>query len=1003
MANDRGLVLAACATVLFAATVLAALVGYSGSVTQEGLRRTLAKASPESAGTRLSGPVPPGGVAATQAKVDRALREIYREVPVTAPVAIRSDTFTLPGQEKKERPELTAFAAYSGIARHARLVSGRWPGRGAALEAVLPADAARAMRVSPGASLTLRGRIDRAQVVQVTVVGLFQVNAADDALWQGDRLVTTGLERGDYTTRGPLVVPIETFAAKFTGSGVQARWSVMPDLRGLSADGMVDLGRRVRGGGEVFEKSGPGFAAVTRLPELTEQLNGAVLVSRSTMLIPVLQLVMLAGYALVLVARLLADHRRQEIALLRMRGAAMLQLTGLTLAEGLFIVLPGALLAPLLAGPLLRALGWAPAVEAAGLRLDAGPLLPLFGISVAAALASAAVLTVPTLRGAGRSLVVTRTRRGASWTDAVLLIVAALALWQLSRYGGAPTTGAIDPVIVSGPAIALLAGGVLLLRLVPITSAAVERVASRGRGFAVSMGARQVSRSSIRHAGPALLLVMAMAVGVLSVTTMATWRQSQLDQADFRAGADLRLTVPDGGHAPSPMGRAGRLAALPDVTGVVGVRRQDATLGDLSVGLLAADVRALAGTLRVRPDLAAALRRADLASNRSPAPGGTFPGRPESLQFDVRATPEGQLKDDLQLDVTLADGRGLLYRVPLPAVKPDGRTRTVTLNAADLAGPGGVISYPLSVRGLHHSPDHPPAGRVKADLLGARGTGTGEAPLPQAARSAAPPSGKKTQPAVPGIVTRELADRSLVKVGGTVTLGTADGEQPVRIVAVVPALPSADPGRPALLVDLPDLAQRRLAAGSATADGLVPDEWWASARGDRAVRELASRPDLARVASDRAALRRELRDAPLGAALQGALVLGFAAALAFAVIAFVVSSAVAARERAREFAVLRALGVRGRQISGMLAVEQTFLVGLGLVGGLALGLLVARLVVGHIVLTVQAGAPYPPADLVVPWTILLAVFAAVAAVFGLLLAVLTRALRRRVAGEGTDR
>lgn len=84
----------------------------------------------------------------------------------------------------------------------------------------------------------------------------------------------------------------------------------------------------------------------------------------------------------------------------------------------------------------------------------------------------------------------------------------------------------------------------------------------------------------------------------------------------------------------------------------------------------------------------------------------------------------------------------------------------------------------------------------------------------------------------------------------------------------------------------------------------------------------------------------------------------------------------------------------------MLAIEQAYLVALGLLGGTVLGLVVARLVVPHIVLSVQAAQPYPPADLVVQWPVVLGVLAAVAAVLGLVLAPVVRTLRRRDPGAG---
>jgi hypothetical protein len=84
----------------------------------------------------------------------------------------------------------------------------------------------------------------------------------------------------------------------------------------------------------------------------------------------------------------------------------------------------------------------------------------------------------------------------------------------------------------------------------------------------------------------------------------------------------------------------------------------------------------------------------------------------------------------------------------------------------------------------------------------------------------------------------------------------------------------------------------------------------------------------------------------------------------------------------------------------MLAVEQAILVGLGLLGGLVLGLVVAKLVVPHIVLTVQAAPPYPPATLSVPWLAVLGLAAGVAVMLGLVLMVVIRVLRRR--GLGGD-
>ncbi|MFB4296322.1 FtsX-like permease family protein [Actinomadura sp. NTSP31] len=1095
MAADRTLVLAACATALFATTVLAALVGYAGTTTREGLRRTLAQATFASSGATLSTTVPPGGLATAQRQVDGALKRIYRDVPLSVSMGVRSDSYTLPGQEKSPHPELTVFETYTGIDRHARLAQGRWPSAGAGagkdseVEAALPATAARLMHASVGDVLTLHGRIDGKSVVRAKVVGLFDVPRPDDYFWQGDGLIGTGAERGDYTTYGPLMVPQDVFAARFTGTGVSVRWTVLPDLRRLDTGDLGPLGDRVAHGGDVYGKAlgGAQYTAVTNLPQLTGQLGDAMRVTRSLLLIPVLQLILLAGCAWMLVARLLADHRRGEVALLRTRGLGMRGLAGLSAAEGALIVLPAAVCGPLLAGPLLRLAGLAPAIRASGLRLDAGPLPPLFGVSVATALAGAVALGLPTLRGANRTFVeaqagmgrAARSRLGASGADLALLLVAGLAIWQLSRYGvdgsgGSGSATGVDPVIVSGPALGLLAGAVLLLRAVPLASGAAERIAARGRGLAPTLGTRQVGRRSSRYAGPVLLLVMAIAVGVLSVTTMATWRRSQTDQADFQSGADLRVAGVNGVGGATPFGTGARIAALPGVTSATGVLRTDGTIGTASATMLGADARALGPMLRVRPGLRDGLALGELAAGRPAAPALTIPGRPGRLLVDVRLKrtgptpeqpPDAQVRRGrtFKAELTVGDARGVVGPVELDGVPADGRTHTIAVDAAAITGPGGALSYPLSVRSLNYSyDDNPYSGPLDLTVERIRGDGTGDAAMPSGAgwdvfaepvdpaKPVRPELGKgrgiaeiaipttppgqlvygtelptsgtivhavlgtgtppthdgknpRLMPVVPGVVTTAAASRAKVGVGGTLTLSGGEGDQPVKVVGIVETLPTIAPGTPAILVDLPTLVQKRVAAGQIGPGGTQPGEWWASVSGDRtepAAKAVGAHHEWGEVAADRAALRSRLLDAPLGATLQGVLVLGFGSALAFAVIAFVVNAAVTAGRRSREFAVLRALGVHPRQVAGMLAVEQAFLVVVGLAGGAALGLAVARLVVPHLVVGLQTTEPYPPAVLIVQWPLVAAMLAGTAAVLGLVLPPVIRVLRRRNVGAG---
>ena len=61
---------------------------------------------------------------------------------------------------------------------------------------------------------------------------------------------------------------------------------------------------------------------------------------------------------------------------------------------------------------------------------------------------------------------------------------------------------------------------------------------------------------------------------------------------------------------------------------------------------------------------------------------------------------------------------------------PDGTVATRTLSTADLAGPGGVLSYPLTIQGFRYDyTDEPGSGPLTLNVLSVEGD-QGAAPAP---------------------------------------------------------------------------------------------------------------------------------------------------------------------------------------------------------------------------------------------------------------------------------
>ncbi|MER5486276.1 FtsX-like permease family protein [Streptomyces sp. NPDC002812] len=217
-------------------------------------------------------------------------------------------------------------------------------------------------------------------------------------------------------------------------------------------------------------------------------------------------------------------------------------------------------------------------------------------------------------------------------------------------------------------------------------------------------------------------------------------------------------------------------------------------------------------------------------------------------------------------------------------------------------------------------------------------------------------------------------------VGDLVPVKLDDVTLPVRVTAAIGTLPVA--GDTAIAIDL-DTAARLLAAGGRELP--TPGEWWlpAASADDpapaRAAAELRSG-----AGSQQVRLREEvaatLLDDPLSAGPQGALAALAAACAVLAAIGFAASAAAAARERAREFSVLTALGARRRDLARTATAESCLLVGLGTAVGVGLGVVIVHLVVPLTVLTPAAGRPEPGVLVDLPAVRILLLAAAIAAV-----------------------
>jgi hypothetical protein len=621
-----------------------------------------------------------------------------------------------------QAPGLQA-AALDGVTAHAVLTAGHWPGPvspGRPIPVALPASTAAMLHFAVGQVLTLPDSITgrRARLV---VTGLYRPRDPRAPYWRLSLLGASGkLVQGAFVTYGPMLVS----PASLGPGGLtvrQASWLLTVHTARISPDDTATIGTRlgtVMTSLQTRQDLGE-LQAATSLPQTLSALGSSLVVARSLLLIGSLQLILLATVAAALAARLLATQREEENALLSARGVARGQLARASLTEAALITVAG-----VAAGTVLGCYLAALLMSASGLaHRTGGPVVMLRQGLAGGAWWPAAVIAVlvilvvvrPALRpatpGAARlrrgrqAALATAARAGL---DTALLLLGVVAFWELRRYSAVPRlsggTLGIDPVLAIAPVLALAGLALLPLRALPAAARLLDRLSARGRHIVGALASWQVSRRPVRQGGPILLVVLAVSTGTLVLAQHQSWRQSQLDQAAFATGADVRVNL----AAPLPLARASQVAHARGVLGAMPVSNFNS-----GFDVFALNARAAAATVLLRPDLAGipvpALWQRIIPAHA--ATGLALPGHPARIAVTaVVSPPHGIRFGALPLRLSVQDGWGIVYSVPAGRLPADGRPHRLV---ADLAAPGhtaggGQTRYPLRLLGLSLSYELPP-------------------------------------------------------------------------------------------------------------------------------------------------------------------------------------------------------------------------------------------------------------------------------------------------------
>ncbi|NMO51184.1 ABC transporter permease [Actinoplanes sp. TBRC 11911] len=559
-------------------------------------------------------------------------------LPATAPVGGMVMPMTVANGNSTSQ---IGVAYRDDFCAHVRL-DGDCPSR--SNEIAISAKAAQQLGVGIGGTTSLRAS-PTTEPIRLKVVGFYLPADPTGLYW------SNSLYRAEGTALDPVFTPLQTFELRELWEPTVSFDVQVPDalIRGGGDLATALRAADVRMGAAELRLVNPIGVLLAVIARDRAEIRTGVLVA-------MIQILVLAWFAIGLAGRYTGRDRRGDAALLKLRGSArggMLRLAWgqhvVPLLAGAVVGLPlGWLVARLLAGPLTDGRGTALLLSVVAVAaVLVGGLLVLAVVEGLVLRQPVAVLLrqVGTARGDWRSGVV----------DLLLLAVAVAAVYQ------ARSSAAGSGLALAAPALVGLAVALLLARL-------LGRLADRGGGAAVRTGHLRAGLTAVqvsRQPGSDRVFALVVVAVAMFATAVGGWYgedTARTDRSTAELGADRVLTV-------QVANRTGLVDAVR--TADPGGTQAMAVVVDRAANppVLAVDSARLAAVARWRPEYGplGALPSGDLGPAPLPAVTGD--------RLGVRLTHDGKKAAVLNV-VLLNEKSGAPVKVRFGRLGPGDQTLT---------------------------------------------------------------------------------------------------------------------------------------------------------------------------------------------------------------------------------------------------------------------------------------------------------------------------------------
>lgn len=484
--------------------------------------------------------------------IPRKLHVTYGQTD-SLPLLSRTDDASLTGRE---------FAGYGFIAyirdfeTHVRMLDGRLPNKqpdaNGDIEAVMATAGLDEIGLEVGDRIVVVWEKNGVLTpVNVKITGRWYPQNPEEVYW---------FYQLDYFNNG-IIVPEESFfnnvAKPYDGIGHEYAWFMVFDVNAIRSSNVDNV---LEGINEMRSRMATmlGNVRMEISPEsLLRDYEVKLFFLKILLFVLSAPIIGIVLYYITISAGMIIDRQRNEIAVLKSRGASMWQVVGVYLTEGSLFGLLALVVGPLLGMVVAQFIGRTYTFlvfsnrELLPVHVTAQTLQFAFlavGLSVGAML-------VPAVGAARHSIVtykqeVARQTRGPFWQrwflDVLLLGVSGYGYYMLSQRRSILTLGEAgdvfsDPLLLLVPAVFIFACALLFLRVFPFLIEGLSRMGGRFFGVSVLLGLRQIGRQPGQYTRLVLLLTLTLALGTFAASVAKTLDRNYNDRVYYQNGSDLLL------------------------------------------------------------------------------------------------------------------------------------------------------------------------------------------------------------------------------------------------------------------------------------------------------------------------------------------------------------------------------------------------------------------------------------------------------------------------------